>query len=86
MQVLEDLPVRPQHRSPVIGDRVLLTKGFDEALCFSQTIAGHAWEEMVLDLVVESSIPEVRHGMRFHIARSHHLAVQEAQVALFVSC
>jgi len=63
MQVLEDLPVRPQHRSLVIGDRVLLT----EALCFSQAVARHAWEEMVLNLVVESSIPEVCHGMRFHI-------------------
>ena len=84
MQVLEDLPVRAEHGRLVIGNRVLLTKGFDKALCFPQAVSGHAWEEMMLDLVVESSIPEVRHRMRFHIASRHHLAVQEAQIALFV--
>jgi hypothetical protein len=84
MQVLENFLIRPKHRSLVIGDRVLLTKGFDEALCFPQAVAGHAWEQVMLDLVVESSIPEIRHEVPFHIASRDDLAVQEAQVALFV--
>jgi hypothetical protein len=83
MQVLENFLVRPKHTRLVIGNSMLLTKGFDEALCFLQAVSGHAWEQVMLDLVVQSSIPEIRHGVPFHIASRYDLAVQEAQVALF---
>ena len=75
MQVLEDFSVGLQDARFVIGNSMLLTKGFDEALCFLQAVSGHAWEEMMLNLVVESSIPEVRHRMGFHVASRHDLAV-----------
>src|SRR5947209_10467385 len=84
MQVVEDFLVRLQHTRLVIGKSMLLAEGFDEALCFSQSIAGHTWEQVMLDLVVESSIPEIRKGVRFHIASRHYLAVQEAHGAILV--
>jgi hypothetical protein len=57
----------------VIGDGVLLTVGFDDVLRFFQSVPGHGREQMMLDLVVQPTIPEVGQGVSFDIARSKHL-------------
>ena len=68
----------------MIGDGVLLTVGFDDVLRFFQSIPGHGREEMMLDLVVQSAIPEVCEGVSANIARREHLLVQKVYPAIFV--
>ena len=84
MQVLEDFLVRLKYTCLIVGNSTFITEGFNETLCFSQAGAGHTRKQVMLDLVVESSIPKVGQRVGFHIASCHYLAVQEAHVALLV--
>ena len=84
MQAVQDFPVGFQHTRLVIGDGVLLAEGFDDLLRFSQSVPGHGWEEVMLDLVVQTAIPEIGEGAGFDIAGSKHLLAQEVQGAVFV--
>ena len=63
---------------------MLLAEGFDDLLRFSQSVPGHGWEEVMLDLVVQTAIPEIGEGAGFDIAGSKHLLAQEVQRAVFV--
>ncbi len=45
-----------------IGDGVLLAESLDDRLCFSQFVPEHRWEQMMLDLVIQPTIPEVDQG------------------------
>ena len=63
---------------------MLLAKQLDNFLRFLQVIAWHTREEVVFDLVVQSTIPEVIEWVRRDIARGQHLPPQEVHfVALF---
>ena len=59
MQVLEDLFVGLEHAGLVVGDTVIPAEVSDDRLRFSELVAGHSREEVVFDLVVEASVPEV---------------------------
>ena len=52
MQVVQNCLIRLQAARLTIGDRACLAEGFDDVLCFSQVVAGHTWEQMMLDLIV----------------------------------
>lgn len=59
---------------------MLLAEGFYDLLCLFQLVAWHTGEEMMLDLVIESAIPEVIEGMSIHIAGRDDLPTQEIQL------
>ena len=84
VQALKDFPVGLKHARLVIGNRALLAEGFDEKLRFSQSVPGHSREEVMLDLVVQTAIPEIGEGAGFDIAGSEHLLAQEVQLAVFI--
>ena len=84
MQVAKNLPVGLEHARFVIGDGVLFTVGFDDVLRFFQSVPGHGWEQMMLDLVVQSTIPEVSEGVSANITRREDLLAQKVYLAIFV--
>ena len=63
---------------------MFLAKCFDDAMGLFQVFARHAGEQMMLDLIIESSIPEVIEGTRRHISGRYHLAAQEIHLCLFL--
>ena len=84
MEMLQDLFIGLENRGLIIGNVVLLAKISNDVLDFFQSVSGNAWEEVMLDLVVESAIPEIREGAWFDIARREHLPAKE--VDLIVLC
>jgi hypothetical protein len=84
VKVLQDFPVRSKHAGLVIGDGMGLAEGFDDFLRFSQFVPGHVREQVMLDLVVESAVPEVGKRVGFHVSGGEHLAAQKVQSAVLV--
>lgn len=68
MQIAQNFPVRLKHTRLVIGNGMLLAVGFDDVLRFFQSVPGHGREQMMLDLVVQPTIPEVSQGVSFDVA------------------
>lgn len=84
MQVVENFSIRLQPARLMIGERTCLAKGLDDALCFTQVVARHTGEKVMLDLIIQSSVPEIGEGVGFHIACRLHLAMQKVQGAVLV--
>ena len=59
MQVLQDLFVGLEHACLVVGDIVIPAEASDDRLRFWQLVAGQPREQMMFDLVVETSVTEV---------------------------
>ena len=59
----KDFPVGLKEARFMIGDGALLTKGFDNLLRFFQFISGNSREQMMLNLVIQSAVPEVSEGV-----------------------
>ena len=68
MQVLEDLSVGLEHAGLVVGDGVIPAEAPDDRLRFSQLVAGQPREQVVFDLVVEATVPEVGDWVGYDIA------------------
>lgn len=66
-----------------VGDIALLAKLFDKHLRGTQIFAGHSGKEMMLDLIVETTVPEIGEDAATNIARGQDLALEEAEFALF---
>ena len=84
MQVLEDLSVGLEHASLVVGDGVLLAESPDDRLRLSQLVTGQPREEVVFDLVVEATVPEVGDRVGYDVAAGQYLPVQEVHLAVVV--
>ena len=84
MQMLEDFPIGLKETGFVIRDVIFLAESFDDLLGFLQFVPRYSWEQMVLNLVIQCSIPEIGHGMRSHIAGTQDLLMQKVQRALFI--
>ena len=56
-----------------IGGGVLLAESLDDRLCFSQFVPEHRWEQMMLDLVIQPTIPEVDQGRSRDSTGGKHL-------------
>jgi len=63
---------------------MLLAEGLDKRLCLSQFVPGHGWEQMMLDLIVQSAIPEVDQGRALDIAGCKHLLAEKVRWAMLV--
>ena len=61
-----------------------LAESFYYLSCFSQLVAGHQREQMVLNLIVQATVPEVSNGARFDVAGGEHLRAQEVQGVIFI--
>ena len=57
--MLQDLFVGLEHAGLVVGDRVIQAEAPDDRLRFSQLVAGQPREQVVFDLIVEATVPEV---------------------------
>ena len=68
MQVLEDLSVGLEHAGLVVGDTVLPAEAPDDRLRFFELVAGQPREQVVFDLVVEATVPEVGDWVGYDIA------------------
>src|SRR5215217_8476493 len=84
VQVLEDLAIGPEHAGLVVADAVLAAELPDDRLRLSQLVPGHAGEEVVFDLIVEATVPEVRDRVGAHVAARQHLAAQEVYLAVLL--
>ncbi len=60
---------------------MFFAEGLDERPCLSQFVPGHGWEQMMLDLIVQSAIPEVDQGRTLDIAGRKHLLAEEVRWA-----
>ena len=63
---------------------MLLAEGLDHRPCLSQFVPGHRWEQMMLDLIVQSAIPKVDQGRTLDIAGRKHLQAEEVLWAVLV--
>ncbi len=52
-----------------------LAERSDKTLCFFELVLRHTWEQMMLNLIIETSIPEIGQRMSIHIASSDHLTM-----------
>ena len=68
MQVLEDLFVGLEHPGLMVGDGVLAAEAPDDRLRLSQLVAGQPREQVVFDLVVEATVPEVGDWVGYDVA------------------
>ena len=84
MQVVKDLPVGPKNARLVVGDVELPAEVFDYRLHLFKLVAGHTWEEVVFDLVVEASVPEVGDRVCHDVAAGQYLAVEEVYLAVLI--
>jgi len=66
--MLKNFPVGLKKARLMIGDGTLLTEGFDNPLRFFQSISGNRWEQVMLNLVIQSTVPEVSEGVSPDIA------------------
>ena len=84
MEKVQYLLVRLEHTGLAIGDRMLLAESLDERLCPSQVVPGHGWEQMMLDLIVQSAIPKVDQRRTLDVAGRKHLLTEEIRRAVLV--
>jgi len=82
MQVLEDLSVGLEHAGLVVGDGVITAEALDDRLRLLELVAGQPREEVVFDLVVEATVPEVGDGVGYYVAAGQHLSAQEVHLAV----
>ena len=68
MQVLEDLFVGLEHAGLVVGDTLIPAEALDDRLRFSELVAGQPREQVVFDLVVEATVPEVGDWVGYDVA------------------
>ena len=73
MQMPKNFPIGLKNARLMIGDGALLTEGFDVLLRFFQFISGNRWEQVMLNLVIQSTVPEVSEGVSLDIARAKYL-------------
>ncbi len=73
MEKMQYLLVGLEHTGLAIGNSMLFAKGPDERLCLSQFVPGHGWEQVMLDLIVQSAIPKVDQGRTLDVAGRKHL-------------
>jgi hypothetical protein len=73
MKVLQEFPVGLQHPSLVVGDEMRVTERFDDRLRFSQFVARDLREQVMLDLVVQTTVPEVGKGVGFDVSGGENL-------------
>ena len=77
VQILQYLSLRLNNACFVIRDRILPAEGSDDLLSFLQVMPGHAGEQMVLYLVVQSTVQEVVYMTRLYIPGGENLPSQE---------
>ena len=77
MQILQDFPVRLEKASLAIRDRMRAAELFSDFLGLSQSVARHAREEVMLDLIIQPARPKVEKRMAFDVAGGQHLAAQK---------
>lgn len=77
MEAGEGLPVGVDQAGLQVADPELLAVPPDDDLGPAQVRAGHAREEVVLDLVVETAQHDVRETASAHVAGGQNLAPQE---------
>jgi hypothetical protein len=82
MQVLENLFIGLEHAGLVVGDTVIPAEASDDRLPFSQLVAGQPREQVVFDLVVEASVPEVGDRVGDDVAAGQYLSAQEVHLAV----
>jgi hypothetical protein len=63
---------------------MLLAERPDDLLSFFQLIAGNLWKEMVLDLIVEPTEPEISEGMGLNILRGEDLLMEKVQPVVLI--
>jgi hypothetical protein len=63
---------------------VFLAEAPDDRLRYSQPVAGHAGEEVVFDLVVEATVPEVGDRVGYDDTTGQYLPAQEVHLAVVV--
>ena len=73
MKVLQEFPVGLQQPSLIIGDGTRVAERFDDRLRFSQFVARDLREQVMLDLVVQTTVPEVGKGVGFDVSGGEHL-------------
>src|SRR5215212_1588427 len=73
MKVLQEFPVGLQQSSLVIGDGTRVAERFDDRLRFSQFVARDLREQVMLDLVVQTTVPEVGKGVGFDVSGGENL-------------
>ena len=84
VKVLEDFSIGLKKTGLVIRDTALLAEGFDDLLCFSQFVARDNRQQVVLDLIIQSTIPEISNRMCPDVARTQYLLMQKVQLVLFI--
>ena len=73
MKVLQEFLVGLQQPSLVIVDEMRVTERFDDRLRFSQFVAWDLREQVMLDLVVQTTVPEVGKGVGFDVSGGENL-------------
>jgi uncharacterized membrane protein len=73
VEEVEDLSVRLQNGRLGIADPALRARLEHDHMCTGDTIARHGREQMMLNLVVESSIPNICERVRTHVPGRQHL-------------
>src|SRR5262245_54930174 len=84
MEELQDLDVGLQRATLSIGYGTLLAERSHDSLRPLQLVPRHAGEQVVLDLVVQSAVPEVGERVSLNVATGQDLAPHEVELAVAV--
>ena len=63
---------------------MLLAESLDDFPSFAKVVPGHQWKQMVLYLIIQSTVPEVGNETRFNISGGEHLSSQKVQGLIFI--
>src|SRR5215208_3012340 len=80
--MLQDFFVGLEHAGLVVDDTVIPAETSDDRLRLSQLVAGQPREQVVFDLVVEATVPEVGNRVGCDVAAGQYLPTQEVHLAV----
>ena len=63
---------------------MLLAETLDNFSSFPQVVPGHHWKQVVLNLMIQATVPKVGNEARFNIAGGKHLGVQKIHGIIFI--
>lgn len=84
IQVGQDFAVRAEDAGLIIRDAMRFAELANDRLGGAQAVARNGGEEVMLNLVVETAVPEVGDRVRFDIASRDYLTSQEVEGGLFL--
>ncbi len=64
---------------------MLLAESLDNFSSLPQVVPGHHWKQVVLNLMIQSTVPKIDNEARFDIPSGKYLGVQKVHGIIFIN-